>query len=669
MRRTAYSCRLLIALWFAGWNGAQAIDLTDCDDNTVSDAAFDEPIVRDHSDASDGALGNPAVRPLGGGEGYGRIVERPETGVVRTIDELRQALAAPVEGARLIYVDDDAELDLTYCARRPLPERCFSVRSRPPLDCKDYTLSIPPNTVLASGRGRGGSRGALLSTRTYTACPLISVTGPGTRVTGLRIHGADSTIENDDPLHCDGDSSGISVISPAGAVRWDPEIDNNEMAAWPQAAVNVGSVLGVNVHHNVIQFNRRHEENGTCGHDYGLGYGVVVGPGSAVIEANVFDHNRHDIASSGAPGSFYRATYNLVLAGAVDHSYDVHGGKDREDCTNVAGSGFVIHHNTFLQAHKPAVRFRGIPMKGAWIYKNTTRSTQIGSAFTQINAQGRFHREDNRIGINNFPAWFISFGGSSFWQWRRFDAQGMAGAAAGDFDGDGESDVMRRRSSGWQMSKSGREEWTPLNSLNTPVSALRLGDFVGDARTDIIRDAGDHWEVSDGGQTGWARLLTTNKALSDAAFHDFSGDGKTDVFFADGNGWTIIESFEPLVSRHYNEPFKLSELRFGQFTGDEKTDVVRKEGAHWVVWDPGTQAWDYLNTSNFALKDLTFADFNGDGWTDILRVSNGNWYISWSGRSGWEFLNKSDLNPKNQLVADFNGDGKADVLSRQTPDP
>jgi hypothetical protein len=668
MRWIAYSCRLLTALWFAGWNGAQAIDLTDCEGNTVSDAPFNEPIVRDHRDASDGALGNPAVRPLGGGEGYGRIVERPETGVVRTIDELRQALAAPVEGARLIYVDDDAELDLTHCARRPLPEGCFSLRSRP-LRCEDYTLSIPPDTVLASGRGRGGSRGALLSTQTYTTCPLISVTGPATRVTGLRIHGADSTIENDDPLHCDGDSSGISVISPTGAVRWDPEIDNNEMAAWPVAAVNVGSVLGVNVHHNVIQFNRRHEHNGTCGRDYGLGYGVHVGPGSAVIEANVFDHNRHDIASSGWPGSFYRATYNLVLSGAVDHSYDVHGGKDRKDCTNVAGSGFVIHHNTFLQAHKPAVRFRGIPIKGAWIYKNTTRSTHIGIAFTQINAQGRFHLEDNRIGINNFPAWFISFGGSSFWQWRRFDGQGMADAAVGDFDGDGVSDVMRRRSSGWQMSKSAREEWTPLNSLNTQVSALRFGDFVGDARTDIIRDAGDHWQVSDGGQAGWARLLTTNKALSDAAFHDFGGDGKTDVFFADGNGWTIIESFEPLVRRHYNEPFKLSELRFGQFTGDGKTDVVRKEGPYWYVWDRGTQAWNYLNTSNFALKDLTFADFNGDGVTDILRVSSGNWYVSWSGTSGWEFLNKSDLNPKNQLVADFNGDGKADVLSRQTPDP
>jgi hypothetical protein len=98
-----------------------------------------------------------------------------------------------VEGARLIHVDDDAELDLTHCARSPLPDGCFSLRSRP-LRCEDCTLSIPPDTILASGHGRGGSRGALLSTKTYTTCPLIAVTGPGTRVTGLRIHAGASII-------------------------------------------------------------------------------------------------------------------------------------------------------------------------------------------------------------------------------------------------------------------------------------------------------------------------------------------------------------------------------------------------------------------------------------------------------------------------------------------
>ena len=59
----------------------------------------------------------------------------------------------------------------------------------------------------------------------------------------------------------------------------------------------------------------------------GIRFDVV---GSVTIEANVFDHNRHDIASDGSPGAHYTATYNLVLDGAVEQSFDVHGGKDRQ---------------------------------------------------------------------------------------------------------------------------------------------------------------------------------------------------------------------------------------------------------------------------------------------------------------------------------------------------
>jgi hypothetical protein len=73
----------------------------------------------------------------------------------------------------------------------------------------------------------------------------------------------------------------------------------------------------------------------------------------------------------------------------------VHGGKDRNDCTNIAGSAFVIHHNTFLQSHKPAVLMRGIPMQGAWIYKNQTRDDDAGNAFNQANSSGKFTVEDN----------------------------------------------------------------------------------------------------------------------------------------------------------------------------------------------------------------------------------------------------------------------------------
>jgi hypothetical protein len=407
---------------------------------------------------------------------------------------------------------------------RPRPHDCRSLvepaliewRSRPTESCSDYSLVVPANTTIASGRGRGGSRGGRLFSRTFADCPLFDVKGEGVRITGLRIHGPDSSIENDDPIHCGGESTAILLRSD-GPARWATEIDNDALSSWPRAAVQIESVQGVRVHHNVIQFNRRHEHNNTCGaHNYGLGYGVVVGPGSATIEANVFDHNRHDIASDGSPGAHYTAIYNLVLDGAVEQSFDVHGGADRKDCTNIAGTAFVIHHNTFLQSHKPAVRMRGIPMTGAWIYKNETRDDDQSDAFNQINSSGNFTVEDNATSINHFPAWFISFGGTSFWQWQRFEGTATSDIAVGDFDGDGAADVVRATATGWQWSKT-REDWAFLNTLNQPTSQLAFGHFVNLGLTDIIRATGSDWQVSEGGTSPWRSLYTTTAPLSSAA--------------------------------------------------------------------------------------------------------------------------------------------------------
>lgn len=690
--KNIYKATLLVAITVCGGvliestrAATDELDKTDCSGVVLDDSAFTEAIVRDRRDRSYGALSSSAVRPLGGGEGYGNIVLRPlevlrprfkiavpQAVVVRTADELRAALRRAAQSPWTIYVDDAAEIDLSYCAKTPTPRDCREPRSGP-THCSDYSLVVPTNTTLASGRGRGGSRGARLFTRTFTDCPLLDVKGEGVRITGLRIHGPDSSIENDDRVHCGRESTAIHVISDSsdGPLRWKTEIDNNELSSWPRAAVETGNVQGVRVHHNVIQFNRRQEHNGTCGdHAYGLGYGVVISPGSVRIEANVFDHNRHDIASAGLPGTHYTATYNLVLTGAVQHSFDVHGGKDRKDCTNIAGSAFVIHHNTFLQSSKPAVRIRGIPMRGAFIYKNETHDDSRGHAFSQTNSSGNFSVVDNRTGIDRFPAWFISFGGSTFWQWRQFEAQGMGGVAAGDFDGDGAADVMRSTSTGWQWSRSGHEGWAFLNTNKDLVSQLAFGDFVGSAHTDIVRATGTEWQVSETGTSRWRTLFGTNAPLASAAFGDFEGDGKTDAFFADGTQWTIVQSYSPqVIRRHHTQPFKLSELRFGNFVGDAKIDVLRSTGSEWLVWDRVSRTWNHLNFSSIPLVRLTFADFNGDGFTDIAHSDDGKWFVSWGGKSEWQVLNTSDLALKSQLIADFNGDRKADVLSRQSPDP
>jgi hypothetical protein len=659
---------------------ADTLDKTDCNGNVLDDSAFAEPIVRDHRDQSYGALSNPEVRPLGGGEGYGKIVPRPAT-VVRTADELRAALLAAAHAkSSTIYVDDDAEIDLSYCAKSPRPNDCrvlvepalIESRSRPTEGCGDYSLVVPANTTLASGRGRGGSRGGRLFSRTFAGCPLLEVKGEGVRITGLRIHGPDSSIENDDPIHCGGESVGIG-ISGNGPLRWATEIDNDELSSWPAAAVQIAGIQGVRVHHNVIQFNRREENNHTCGpHLYGFGYGVEIDVGSVTIEANVFDHNRHDISSGGLPGAYYTAIYNLVLDGAVQQSFDVHGGKDNQNCTNIAGTAFVIHHNTFLQSHQPAVLVRGIPMTGAWIYKNETRDDNQSTAFRQKNSSGNFSVEDNAMSINHFPAWFISFAGTSFWQWQRFEGTAMSDIAVGDFDGDGAADVMRATPTGWQWSRSAREDWAFLNTLTQPISHLAFGHFVGLALTDVVRATGSEWQVSEGGTSPWRRLYAITAPLSSAAFGDFEGDGHTDAFFADGTQWSIVQSFSPRVT--YTQPYNLTELRFGNFLGDSKLDVLRFKDSgtdsEWLVWDHISQTWNSLDVRPaIQLSQLVFADFDGDGITDIARSANGKWLVSWGGKSAWEVLNTSDQDLRSLVIGDFNGDHKADVLSLQSPDP
>jgi hypothetical protein len=90
------------------------------------------------------------------------------------------------------------------------------------------------------------------------------------------------------------------------------------------------------------------------------------------------------------------------------HSFDVHGGTDREDSTNIAGSGFVIHHNTFGESSQPAVHLRGVPIHGAWVYKNETSDDKERHAFIQNLPPDRFHVTDNKTGVRRSLDGFAS---------------------------------------------------------------------------------------------------------------------------------------------------------------------------------------------------------------------------------------------------------------------
>jgi len=273
-----------------------------------------------------GAEHNPTGSPIGGGPGYRDIVAQGRY-TIRTYEELRQALAKAAAGD-VVFVPGDAAIDMGGNAR----------------------LSIPGRVTLASDRGLDGSPGGMLfSNELDTARGMLMSAGDEVRITGLRIRGPYPEIAAI-PQH----SNGVLMR------HFACEIDNCDVSGFAISAIrfNAPASRGY-AHHNYIHHNRRS----------GYGYGVSVYGADALIEANIFDACRHHIAASGAPGEAYEARYNISRLESTSHLFDMHGGSDRGDGSNVAGDWLNIHHNTFM-CPKRSIVIRGVPSAGARVHHN-----------------------------------------------------------------------------------------------------------------------------------------------------------------------------------------------------------------------------------------------------------------------------------------------------------
>jgi len=295
--------------------------------------------------------------PIGGGKGYAKIVMDGDYRV-SNLDELLEALKK-VKTGQVVYVESDADID---CTTR--------------VHIETLVLEIPSGVTLASNRGDRGSRGAVISSDTFATMPLLRAGGANVRITGLRIRGPDPKrrIYHHRRSFAEGrghqyyyrfpKSEGIASDHPG------LQVDNCELAGWSHAAVNLGRGRGHHIHHNYIHHNQY----------AGLGYGICLNESEALIEGNLFDYNRHSIAGTGRPGTSYEARHNVELGDSLSHCFDMHGGRDRKDGTQIAGTRIQIHHNTFRAQQTPVV-IRGIPEKECRIFGNWfCRHEKMGEA-------------------------------------------------------------------------------------------------------------------------------------------------------------------------------------------------------------------------------------------------------------------------------------------------
>ena len=294
---------------------------------------------------------NPTGNPIGGGSGYSRIITGKETSVkyvVSTKDQLVTALRSAKSGD-VVFVTGNAVIDMTGTP----------------------TVMIPSGVTLASDRGRAGSSGALLKrTRNLDGGweePLFVAGGDFVRVTGLRLQGE---MYPQDYGNSDGETDESNYLVGIYAEnRKGFEVDNCEMYGWAWSCVSLrqNSIAPIPyIHHNYIHHNQARGE----------GYGVNLYSGNALIEANIFDYNRHAITGAGLAGEKYEARYNIVLGNGDaigGHHFDIHQDEDGGD---FAGDTFLIHHNTFkdgigINGGKLAsIAIRQRPITGIYIDHN-----------------------------------------------------------------------------------------------------------------------------------------------------------------------------------------------------------------------------------------------------------------------------------------------------------
>ncbi|MFW6158550.1 MAG: right-handed parallel beta-helix repeat-containing protein [Planctomycetota bacterium] len=285
--------------------------------------------------------------PIGGGNGYRNVVTKGDY----TVEDLDGLLAAleKAKAGQVVFIPGERTIDLT--AR---------------IYIEELVLEIPEGVTLAGNRGHKGSKGAQLTSDALKTPVMIRPTGPDVRVTGLRLRGPNPKryIEHHRRSFGRGGKGRTYYykLPTSNGIRTDHsrlEVDNCEISGWSHAGVDLRKGDGHKVHHCYIHH---------CQYQ-GLGYGVCHNVASSVIERNLFDRNRHSIAGTGRPGCGYVARHNVELGVSLSHCFDMHGGRDRKDGTNIAGTSIEVHNNTFRAPQTPVV-IRGVPQETCLVHHN-----------------------------------------------------------------------------------------------------------------------------------------------------------------------------------------------------------------------------------------------------------------------------------------------------------
>jgi hypothetical protein len=515
---------------------------------------------------------------------------------------------------------------------------CVVIPRNTVLDMSGYSaIPVHSGVSLIGERGDLGSRPSLATDSKTEGYSLFELTGNDVRVAGLHFRGPARGIRTD-----------IRVYTGAIHVIVDPEsklgrrvlITDNEFDEWTGSGIDVRAIEERHVRlpseylDTWARLSREDAGLVRIEHNYfhhnamdGGGYGVTVGGGAyATIEGNVFDFNRHAVASEGWAHGGYIARFNYVLQGGYtqDGSYnqhfDVHGTDtgDNKGYGGPAGEYYEVAYNAIRGEQgyscfviclktRAAWMLRGAPTDGAYFHDNVAVHDDLDAAVSL-----KWNKSDTGFGEDEAKFHFHASG-------NQFDTDHSGELATGDFDGDGRTDVFVANGTAWFFSRAGTGPWEFLHA--------------------------------------------SNKLRSELGFADIDNDGSTDVLYRDPSGnvgylKSGVVALVPLTT----SPVPMNELRFGDFDGDGKTDIFYARNAQWYIWYGSTRMWTAAAASNVTTPALLFGEFDSVRGTDVAAVTSGMWAYSSGGTTPWAKLNnRLETTFVNAVAADFDGDGRTDI--------
>jgi Right handed beta helix region len=313
--------------------------------------------------------------PIGGANGYANIITKGDY-TVKNLDSLLKALSKAKPG-QIVFITGETEIDLTTL-----------------IYIDKLVLEVPEGVTLAGNRGYNGSKGALLTSDALKTPIMIRTMGPDVRVSGLRIRGPNAKryLEHHRRAFRKGGERHKYYykfpISNGIKTKYSRlEVDNCEISAFAHAGIYLINGKGHRIHHNYIHH---------CQYN-GLGYGVCHNTASSLIEYNLFNWNRHSIAATGRPESSYIARHNVDNGVSLSHCFDMHGGRDRKDGTDIAGTSIEIYNNTFRASKTPVV-IRGVPQEKCEVHHNWFQKHD--NATKAVRAHAKTKVENNAYGGN-----------------------------------------------------------------------------------------------------------------------------------------------------------------------------------------------------------------------------------------------------------------------------